>query len=76
MSEISRRSEEFTPKLVSTLVDGYSLSVLRKDTIAGLRLAIVALLLSMVIAIAIHAKPEQRLYLAIVGGLKIGHELK
>jgi SulP family sulfate permease len=76
VSEISRRSEEFTPKLVSTLVDGYSLSVFRKDTIAGLRLAIVALLLSMVIAIAIHAKPEQGLYLAIVGGLEIGRELK
>ena len=76
MSEISRRSKEFMPKLVSTLVDGYSLSVLRKDTIAGLRLAIVALLLSMVIAIALYAKPEPGLYLAIVGGREIGHELK
>jgi len=76
VSEISRRSEEFTPKLVSTLVDGYNLSLLRKDTIAGLGVAIVALPLSMVIALAIHAKPEQELYLALVGGLEIGHELK
>jgi SulP family sulfate permease len=76
VSEMSRRSEEFTPKLVSALIDGYSLSLLRKDTMAGLRVANMTLPLSMVIAIAMQAKPEQGLYLAIIDGLEIGHELK
>ena len=62
---------EFTPKLVSSLEEGYGLSELRKDSLAGLTVAIVALPLSMAIAIASHAGPENGLYTAIVGGFII-----
>jgi sulfate permease, SulP family len=69
--EIPSPTEEFTPKLVSSLREGYDFAALRKDAIAGLTVAIVALPLSMAIAIASHAKPEQGLYTAIVGGFVI-----
>jgi SulP family sulfate permease len=58
----------FTPKLITVLREGYHLSHLRADAIAGLTVAIVALPLSMAIAIASGATPAQGLYTAIVGG--------
>lgn len=58
----------FTPKLVTVLREGYGLANLRADAIAGLTVAIVALPLSMAIAIASGATPAQGLYTAIVGG--------
>lgn len=61
-------AELFTPKLVTVLREGYSFSSLRADAIAGLTVAIVALPLSMAIAIASGATPAQGLYTAIVGG--------
>ncbi|CAN0294540.1 unnamed protein product, partial [Phaeothamnion confervicola] len=60
--------DEFTPKLVTSLREGYTLDGLRRDAIAGLTVAIVALPLSMAIAIASHASPEKGLYTAIVAG--------
>ncbi len=42
----------FVPKLVSVLREGYGLAALRADAVAGLTVAIVALPLSMAIAIA------------------------
>jgi SulP family sulfate permease len=63
--------ESFTPKLVSTLREGYGLSQLRADALAGLTVAIVALPLSMAIAIASGAKPENGLFAAVVGGVLI-----
>jgi SulP family sulfate permease len=63
--------EHFTPKSVSALMEGYNLSKLRSDALAGLTVAIVALPLSMAIAIASHAGPERGLYTAIVGGFLI-----
>ena len=63
--------EEFTPKLVTSLREGYSLEGFRRDAIAGLTVAIVALPLSMAIAIASHASPEKGLYTAIVAGFII-----
>jgi sulfate permease, SulP family len=62
---------EFTPKLWSQLREGYTLANLRADALAGLTVAVVALPLSMAIAIASGLKPEQGLYTAIVGGLLI-----
>ncbi|GGO12827.1 sodium-independent anion transporter [Iodidimonas muriae] len=62
---------QFTPKLVTVLKDGYSLSHLRADAIAGLTVAVVALPLSMAIAIASGATPAQGLYTAIVGGFLV-----
>ncbi len=63
--------DEFTPKLVTALREGYSFEGLRRDAIAGLTVAIVALPLSMAIAIASHASPEKGLYTAIVAGFII-----
>jgi SulP family sulfate permease len=61
----------FTPKLVTALREGYTLSRLTADIIAGLTVAIVALPLSMGIAIAAGVGPEKGLYTAIVGGFII-----
>lgn len=61
-------TELFTPKLVTILREGYGFDNLRADTLAGLTVAIVALPLSMAIAIASGASPAQGLYTAIVGG--------
>ncbi|WP_296540532.1 SulP family inorganic anion transporter, partial [Rhizorhabdus sp.] len=51
--------------------EGYGLTQLRTDAIAGLTVAIVALPLSMAIAIASGATPAQGLYTAIVGGFLV-----
>ena len=64
-------AELFTPKLVTVLREGYGLAQLRTDAIAGLTVAIVALPLSMAIAIASGATPAQGLYTAIVGGFLV-----
>jgi sulfate permease, SulP family len=64
-------AELFTPKLVTILREGYGLAQLRADAIAGLTVAIVALPLSMAIAIASGATPAQGLYTAIVGGFLV-----
>jgi SulP family sulfate permease len=61
----------FTPKLVTILREGYSLAALRADAVAGLTVAIVALPLSMAIAIASGTTPERGLYTAIVGGFLV-----
>ncbi|MAA96924.1 MAG: sodium-independent anion transporter [Stappia sp.] len=58
----------FTPKFITVLREGYSGAHLRADALAGLTVAIVALPLSMAIAIASGATPAQGLYTAIVGG--------
>ena len=61
----------FHPKLVSTWRDGYGATQLRADVMAALTVAIVALPLSMAIAIASHVAPERGLYTAIIGGFII-----
>ncbi|MCB1472568.1 MAG: SulP family inorganic anion transporter [Rhodobiaceae bacterium] len=61
----------FTPKLVTVLREGYGAASLRADAIAGLTVAIVALPLSMAIAIASGVSPERGLYTAIVGGFLV-----
>lgn len=69
--ETSPSGGRFTPKLVSTFRDGYDGEKLRRDAIAGLTVAIVALPLSMAIAIASGATPAAGLYAAIVGGFLV-----
>ena len=61
-------AELFTPKLVTVLREGYGLRHLRMDAVSGLTVAIVALPLSMAIAIASGATPAQGLSTAAVGG--------
>lgn len=60
--------ELFTPKLVTILREGYGLKELRADAVAGFTVAIVALPLSMAIAIAAGVEPARGLYAAIIGG--------
>lgn len=64
-------SEDFLPKTASLWREGYRLSDLKADTLAGLTVAIVALPLSMAIAIASGVGPERGLYTAIVGGFLV-----
>src|SRR5215207_3946142 len=78
MSTVSRLAppestfiELFTPKLITVLREGYSARKFQADAVAGLTVAIVALPLSMAIAIACGATPDRGLYTAIVGGFLI-----
>lgn len=59
----------FKPKLISVLKEGYGLQAFGKDTLAGATVAVVALPLSMAIAIACGLAPEKGLITAVVGGL-------
>jgi len=63
--------ELFTPKLITVLREGYGFTELKSDLVAGLTVAIVALPLSMAIAIACGVTPDRGLYTAIVGGFLI-----
>jgi SulP family sulfate permease len=63
--------ELYTPKLATVLREGYGLDGLRADMIAGLTVAIVALPLSMAIAIASGVSPDRGLFSAIVGGFLV-----
>ena len=58
------------PKILTTMAD-YSWRLLLGDTLAGVTVALVALPLSVAIAIASGAKPEAGLVTAIVGGFLI-----
>ena len=64
-------SELFTPKLVTVFREGYGLRDLKSDAVAGLTVAIVALPLSMAIAIASGVTPDRGLFTAIVGGFVV-----
>ena len=64
-------AELFTPKLVTILRSGYGWADFRADALAGLTVAIVALPLSMAIAIGSGLSPDKGLYTAIVGGFLI-----
>ncbi len=64
-------AELFTPKLITVLREGYSWARFRADALAGLTVAIVALPLSMAIAIGSGLSPDKGLYTAVVGGFLI-----
>ncbi|MBZ9996423.1 SulP family inorganic anion transporter [Mesorhizobium sp. BH1-1-4] len=70
-SEKPTFSELFTPKLVTVWREGYHLPQFKADVMSGLTVAIVALPLSMAIAIASGVTPERGLYTSIVGGFII-----
>lgn len=69
--EAPRFSELFTPKFMTVWREGYTGADFRADAIAGLTVAIVAVPLSMAIAIASGLSPEKGLFTAIVGGFLI-----
>jgi SulP family sulfate permease len=64
-------TELFTPKLVTVLREHYRLIDLKADAIASLTVAIVALPLSMAIAIASGVTPDRGLFTAIAGGFVV-----
>ena len=61
----------YVPKLFTVLRDGYDLKRFMSDATAGLTVAIVALPLSMALAIASGTTPDRGLYTAIVAGFLI-----
>src|SRR5580698_10345107 len=63
--------ELYTPKLHTVLHERYGFRDFRADILAGLTVAIVALPLSMAIAIASGVSPERGLYTSIVGGFLV-----
>jgi SulP family sulfate permease len=71
MPDGSATAHLFRPKILTVKAEGYGLSTLRSDVIAGLTVAIVALPLSMAIAVASGVTPERGLYAAIVGGFLV-----
>src|SRR6187549_1528496 len=71
MPDGSATAHVYRPKLVSVFAEGYGLEAFRKDVTAGLTVAIVALPLSMAIAVASGVTPERGLYAAIVGGFVV-----
>jgi len=64
-------AHRYQPKLATALGEGYRLADLRADTVAGLTVAILALPLSMAIAVASGVPPGRGLYTAIVGGFVV-----
>ena len=61
----------YRPKLITAFQEGYGGARLRQDIVAGLTVAVVALPLSMAIAVASGVGPERGLYAAIVGGVTV-----
>jgi SulP family sulfate permease len=61
----------YTPKLITTFTEGYKFADLRKDAMAGLTVAVVALPLSMAIAIGSGVSPGQGLITSVVGGVLV-----
>ena len=64
-------AHRYKPKLVTTLKEGYGRDALQRDLMAGLTVAIVALPLSMAIAVASGVSPDRGLYTAIIGGFLV-----
>jgi SulP family sulfate permease len=61
----------YRPKLITMLREGYGFDKFRADILAALTVAIVALPLSMAIAVASGVSPERGLYTSIIGGFLV-----
>ncbi|HWB54374.1 MAG TPA: SulP family inorganic anion transporter [Tepidisphaeraceae bacterium] len=71
MPDGTRTAHIFRPKLATIFSEGYHLADLRKDFLAALTVAIVALPLSMAIAVGSGVSPDRGLYASIVGGFLV-----
>ena len=71
MPDGSATAHLYRPKLATVLAEGYNLGHFRKDMLAALTVAIVALPLSMAIAVASGVSPERGLYAAVIGGFLV-----
>lgn len=61
----------FKPKIATVWEEGYSIADFKHDAIAALTVAIIALPLSMAIAVGSGVAPERGLYTAIIGGFTV-----
>ncbi len=61
----------FRPKLATVLSEGYDAAAFQKDVLAALTVAVVALPLSMAIAVASGVSPERGLYTTVIGGFLV-----
>jgi SulP family sulfate permease len=71
MPDGSATAHVYRPKIATVLAEGYNLGCFRRDMLAALTVAIVALPLSMAIAVASGVSPERGLYAAIIGGFLV-----
>ena len=71
MPDGSSTAHIYRPKLATVLAEGYGLDSFRRDMLAALTVAIVALPLSMAIAVASGVSPERGLYAAVIGGFLV-----
>jgi len=71
MPDGSATTHLYRPKLATILAEGYGAGQFRADALAGLTVAIVALPLSMAIAVASGVSPERGLYTSIIGGFLV-----
>src|SRR6202789_4522323 len=71
MPDGSASAHWYRPKLATVLTEGYGFDPFRKDVVAALTVAIVALPLSMAIAVASGVSPERGLYTAVMGGFLV-----
>ena len=71
MPDGSARAHLYRPKLATVLAEGYNFSCFCRDMIAALTVAIVAVPLSMAIAVASGVSPERGSYAAVIGGFLV-----
>jgi SulP family sulfate permease len=71
MPDGSATAHIYRPKIATVLAEGYNLDCFRRDMLAALTVAIVALPLSMAIAVASGVSPERGLYAAVIGGFLV-----
>jgi sulfate permease, SulP family len=71
MPDGSATTHLYRPKLVTLIAEGYSFEAFRSDVTAALTVAVVALPLSMAIAVASGVEPVRGLYTSIVGGFLV-----
>jgi sulfate permease, SulP family len=71
MPDGSATAHIYRPKIATVLTEGYNLDCFRRDMLAALTVAIVALPLSMAIAVASGVSPERGLYAAVIGGFLV-----
>jgi SulP family sulfate permease len=71
MPDGSATAHLYRPKLVTLIAEGYSFEAFRRDVTAALTVAVVALPLSMAIAVASGVEPVRGLYTSIIGGFLV-----
>jgi SulP family sulfate permease len=63
--------QNFTPKIFTIIKNGYGISDLKSDIVAGFTVAIIAIPLAMALAIASGTSPDKGLITAIIAGFLI-----